>query len=464
MEKKKVIIIGAGLAGLSLATELVDENFEVTVLEKNDYLGGRASNTIDKKMHDPVPIGPHIFLTAYNNFFKFLTKIKAKHAISWEKKLFLDIVYKGQHHQTVTSRLPAPFFPIPLIYRYKYLSWKDKLSNFWLTAHLYFSRSQEFDKLDELTGYDLLKRYKVSQNSIDKIWRFFVLTMLNVPLELCSAAELCLLIKFWSKLNHRSVGFVKTGLGDIYTQKAREYILKKGGKVLLESRVKRINFKKDKIKNLTVQTNGGKKLLAADIYISALNPVELRGALPKNVLFSDFFKGLNSFEGVPYISVNLWFDRKVTREKFWALLNEGVPAKYINTDFYDQSNIYNTRKQGSYITSNIIFSKLYEKWTDEEIIKKTLEEIKEAFPKHTAKLIHSQVHRIPYVIYAPYLGMRKNKLSGKTPFSNFYLTGDWTVKEITQCMEAAVISGYKCAETVLKDYGIHKRIFNDKMT
>ncbi len=39
---KKVIVIGAGFAGLAAATSLADRGFEVTVLEKNDVPGGRA--------------------------------------------------------------------------------------------------------------------------------------------------------------------------------------------------------------------------------------------------------------------------------------------------------------------------------------------------------------------------------------------------------------------------------------
>lgn len=39
---KKVIVIGAGFAGLSAATSLANKGFEVTVLEKNTVAGGRA--------------------------------------------------------------------------------------------------------------------------------------------------------------------------------------------------------------------------------------------------------------------------------------------------------------------------------------------------------------------------------------------------------------------------------------
>ena len=39
---KKVIVIGAGFAGLSAATGLASKGFEVTVLEKNSTPGGRS--------------------------------------------------------------------------------------------------------------------------------------------------------------------------------------------------------------------------------------------------------------------------------------------------------------------------------------------------------------------------------------------------------------------------------------
>lgn len=42
MENKKVIVIGAGIAGLSAACNLAADGFQVTILEKNETPGGRA--------------------------------------------------------------------------------------------------------------------------------------------------------------------------------------------------------------------------------------------------------------------------------------------------------------------------------------------------------------------------------------------------------------------------------------
>jgi len=41
-ERMRVLVIGAGFAGLSAATSLADKGYDVTILEKNDMAGGRA--------------------------------------------------------------------------------------------------------------------------------------------------------------------------------------------------------------------------------------------------------------------------------------------------------------------------------------------------------------------------------------------------------------------------------------
>ncbi|WP_420388459.1 phytoene desaturase family protein [Roseivirga sp.] len=42
MNKKKALVIGSGFAGLSAAINLADKGFQVTILEKNNSIGGRA--------------------------------------------------------------------------------------------------------------------------------------------------------------------------------------------------------------------------------------------------------------------------------------------------------------------------------------------------------------------------------------------------------------------------------------
>jgi protoporphyrinogen oxidase len=55
----RVIVIGAGISGLSIAAALVHSGIEVTVLEKADRVGGLAASF--KRGGHVFDLGPHIF-------------------------------------------------------------------------------------------------------------------------------------------------------------------------------------------------------------------------------------------------------------------------------------------------------------------------------------------------------------------------------------------------------------------
>lgn len=58
LEKKKVIILGAGLSGLAAAIKLSENNYDVTVLEARDRIGGRVfSYNIDKEDDIVIELG-----------------------------------------------------------------------------------------------------------------------------------------------------------------------------------------------------------------------------------------------------------------------------------------------------------------------------------------------------------------------------------------------------------------------
>lgn len=71
---KKVIVIGAGLGGLSSAISLAEEGYEVEIFEKNDKIGGKL-NIMEKEgftfdLGPSILTMPHIF----NNLFKKIGK------------------------------------------------------------------------------------------------------------------------------------------------------------------------------------------------------------------------------------------------------------------------------------------------------------------------------------------------------------------------------------------------------
>lgn len=99
---KKAVVIGSGFAGLSSACYLAKNGYEVTVLEKNTSLGGRARQLVTDQgfTFDMGPSWywmPDVFERFYNQFgyttsdFYTLTRLDPSYRVWWGKQDYWDI-------------------------------------------------------------------------------------------------------------------------------------------------------------------------------------------------------------------------------------------------------------------------------------------------------------------------------------------------------------------------------------
>ncbi|PPD91136.1 hypothetical protein GOBAR_DD11912 [Gossypium barbadense] len=81
--KLKVAIIGAGLAGMSTAVELLDQGHEVDIFESRPFIGGKVGSFVDRKGNH-IEMGLHVFFGCYNNLFRLMKKTydKARNAVA----------------------------------------------------------------------------------------------------------------------------------------------------------------------------------------------------------------------------------------------------------------------------------------------------------------------------------------------------------------------------------------------
>ncbi len=70
--EKKVIVIGAGVTGLSAAYKLSNKDYDVTVLEASPYIGGLAGTI--KKDNYLIDMGPHLFYTEDKDILDFMIR------------------------------------------------------------------------------------------------------------------------------------------------------------------------------------------------------------------------------------------------------------------------------------------------------------------------------------------------------------------------------------------------------
>ena len=441
-----VLVVGAGLAGLSCAAFLADAGLKVEVLESSSVAGGRARSWADPATGYSVDIGPHVLLNKYPNMLALLERLGTADQICWQTDHLLTVLDKGRPIRFKQAPLPPPLHYINNLGRVlPTVPLHRLLTNVPLTLRTMRSSAQDIQRLDDRTGLEYLRANGVSRSFIDWFWASVAMAFINVPVEQCSAASMMRV--FAQALGHNDVtfGFPMVGLSDLYVPQTIERIKRAGGRTLFDSPASSLLREGERISG--VKLADGTSILA-DHVVLAVPPTAMELLLTESDRLSSVAR---QFEPSPYISCYLWFDRKLTDARFWA--RPWSPAEF-NTDFYDLSNIREADTgAGSMIATNIIWSHRANEMSDEAIIQATLREIADFAPQvNGANLLASVVHRIPMSVPCAKPGIESLR-PATTSMPGVYLAGDWTDTGLPFCMESAVRSAALAAEAVLQSRG-----------
>jgi zeta-carotene desaturase len=72
----RVAIVGAGLAGMATAIDLVDAGHEVEIFESRPFVGGKVGSWVDGDGNH-IEMGLHVFFNNYANLFAMMQHIGA---------------------------------------------------------------------------------------------------------------------------------------------------------------------------------------------------------------------------------------------------------------------------------------------------------------------------------------------------------------------------------------------------
>jgi zeta-carotene desaturase len=105
----RVAIVGAGLAGLSTAVDLVDAGHEVEIFESRPFVGGKVGSWVDKDGNH-IEMGLHVFFNNYRNLFALMQRVGAYDALL-PKEHVHTFINRGGDIGTLDFRFPmgAPF-------------------------------------------------------------------------------------------------------------------------------------------------------------------------------------------------------------------------------------------------------------------------------------------------------------------------------------------------------------------
>lgn len=188
--KKKVVVVGAGWAGLGAAHHLSKQGYDVTLLEAGPQPGGLVAGwkTPGGKS---VEVGIHGFWYPYRNIFALTDELGLKPFTEWTTSSQYSpagLEVESPIFQEM-PRLPSPLGTFVWT-QFKRLPLADRLTALPLMyAVVDFDNSDEaWRRYDKLTARELFRQYGCSERVYSEAFNPMLLVGLFAPGEQCSAA------------------------------------------------------------------------------------------------------------------------------------------------------------------------------------------------------------------------------------------------------------------------------------
>ncbi len=427
--KKKVIVIGAGFAGLTAAAYLVKNNFEVTLLEGSPKLGGRAYSFKDKVTGIYIDNGQHILMGCYFETLKFLEMIGAINNFYFQKSLQVNFVKEKFDVKTLKA-FPL-FYPLNLLFgllNFKAISFKERISLIKVFVKLSFYSSQKFS---QLSVKEWLEKEKQTENVQNAFWKILAVGALNTSIDKASARIFINILKqiFFNGSRAAAIVLPGNGLSETYCKPAEEFIVKNGGEIFLSESVLKLSLEDSLITEIETTS---KVYTDFEYVVSAVPAFAMSRLL--SVTFSLI---IPDFKYSSILNIHLWLEDCNFPPGFYSLIN---------------SPLHWVFNKGTHL--NIVISdadKMVNK-TDEDLMLIVKDEMKKFFSIDPELISNYKIIKEKRATFVPDANSLNSRPSQKTNIKNLVLAGDWVDTGLPSTIESAVKSGRVAAEIIADHY------------
>ncbi|BAZ65302.1 hypothetical protein NIES4106_00390 [Fischerella sp. NIES-4106] len=457
-QRKKVIVVGAGWAGLGATYHLAKQGYDVTLLEAGSYPGGLVAGWKTPERRS-VEAGIHGFWYPYRNIFALIHELGINPFTTWTR---------SSQYSPAGLEVESPIFqnlpqlPTPLgtfIYtQFKRLPLIDRLSALpLLYAVIDFDNSDAaWRRYDFVTARELFKDFGVSARLYSESFEPMLLVGLFAPGEQCSAAA-ALGMLYYFILAHQpdfDVVWCRGTVGEKIFRPWIQYIEKLGGKFLTSKRVT------DLIIDSNNQATGvvcGEEVFDADAIIFAVGVTGMKKIVStsNSLQTRTEFRNLNNLGAIDVLATRLWFDRKITIPR-----PSNACFGFDQTTgwtFFDLNALHDEyqHESGTVVEVDFYHANQFIPLEDQEIIPIVQRYLANCIPEfQQAKVIDGSVIRLPQAVthFAP--GSYCHMLPAKTSVKNVFMSGDWIVnRHGSWSQEKAYVTGLEAANLVISHLG-----------
>lgn len=441
MKSYDVIVVGAGLAGLSAALELCDREKKVLLLEKNKFPGGRTASWNEEGMI--VESGFHRHIGYYKELPKLLNKVgvKVNDIVMWEKQIDIHDVEKKEPAIFGISPFRAPIrFIRGALGNSHVLSLRDKIS----LIPFFLAGFKEYvihpQKLDQYSVSSYAKKYRVTSKALS-----FILTPLSTGIFFLPPEEYSAKVFFGlfapgiPRMFNIRIGAYLGGMTELLANPLLKGVKERGGEVQLDAQVKQILRTEEKV--IGVELNNGEKIHAGHI-ILATSLIHAKQLLKDIVEDQPWFDPMLNMPTMSAVTIQ--FD---LREPALPYDRTTFAPLTILASFAEQSRTTFKHVPGRL---SVILSQ-HEKFidqVDEDIFERVIQDAQNVGVNLKSIVKDYRVIRHKDKFY--HLGPNHDWMrpTQETPLEGLILAGDYTRQPLYSTMEGAVISGQKAASVI----------------
>ena len=258
--RKRVVVIGGGLAGLITAIELAERKLEVTLIERAAHLGGKLGGwKVDVNGESfPMEHGFHGFFAQYHNLYEILGRIGVTETLAPPPSY--PIVYPDREEEHFAKNMTTvfPFNLFSVITQSKTLRFADFAKDGPGTMELMrWSGEKTYDRLDGIDFHTLARDGGINKMMRENIIEPFGKTTLN-RLDRLSAAEGIRFFHFFFIGNPDGLWYRYTkrdALTDVITPLANR-LLSLGGKIRTATPAKRLLVEGGRVSGVELEIDG----------------------------------------------------------------------------------------------------------------------------------------------------------------------------------------------------------------
>ncbi len=474
----RVAIVGAGLAGMATAVDLVDAGYEVEIFEARNFVGGKAGSWLDGAGNH-IEMGLHVFFGNYYQLFALLQKVGAWQHLRRKEHLHTFINRGGQIGSLDFRFLAgAPFNGLKAFFTTTQLSARDKLQNAIALGTSPVVRGLvDFEgamatirRLDHLSFADWFRRHGGSQGSLKRLWNPIAYALGFIDTETISArCMLTIFLMFAARTEASVLRMLEGAPQDYLHQPITDYLQARGVQIHTRHRIREILFTEEngqsQVTGLVVVRDEAETTITADAYVCACDVPGIQRLLPQSWRQWPEFDRIFQLETVPVATVQLRFDGWVTELNDRAAQQQLERAVGIDNLLYSADadfscfadlalaspSSYYRPGQGSLLQLVLTPGDPFIKQTNEAIAHHVLKQVHDLFPSsRSLNMTWYSVVKLAQSLYREAPGMEPYRPDQKTPISNFFLAGSYTQQDYIDSMEGAVLSGQRAAKAILE--------------